>query len=70
AWMDQPFWKSKVVLNSPQDLQRMQASSIGELGSDVSKGLDVEAGAHASSVAEAQQEVEATLMAAGERRRN
>lgn len=70
SWMDHPFWKSKFVLSSPQDLQRIRASSIGELWIDVSKGVDVEAGAHASSVAEAQEEVEATLMAAVERLRN
>lgn len=70
SWMDHPFWKSKFLLNSPQDLQRIQASSIGELWIDVSKGLDVEAGARASSEAEAQQEVEARLMAAAERRRS
>ncbi|MDP9942547.1 HD-GYP domain-containing protein [Ectopseudomonas alcaliphila] len=70
SWMDHPFWKSKFLLNSPQDLQRIQTSSIGELWIDVSKGLDVEAGARASSEAEAQQEVEARLMAAVERRRS
>ncbi|PKM32064.1 MAG: hydrolase [Gammaproteobacteria bacterium HGW-Gammaproteobacteria-12] len=70
SWMDHPFWKSKFLLNSPQDLQRIQTSSIGELWIDVSKGLDVEAGARASSEAEAQQEVEARLMAAAERRRS
>lgn len=62
--MDHPFWKSKFLLNSPQDLQRIRASSIGELWIDVSKGLDVEAGAVVSTEAEAQKEVEATLMAA------
>lgn len=70
SWMDHPFWKSKFLLNSPQDLQRIRASSIGELWIDVSKGLDVEAGAVASTEAEAQKEVEATLMAAVERRRD
>ncbi|QTN47391.1 HD-GYP domain-containing protein [Ectopseudomonas mendocina] len=64
SWMDHPFWKSKFLLNSPQDLQRIRASSIGELWIDVSKGLDVEAGAVVSTEAEAQKEVEATLMAA------
>lgn len=64
SWMDHPFWKSKFLLDSPQDLRRIQASSISELWIDVSKGLDVEAGAVARSEAEAQKEVEATLMAA------
>ncbi|WP_395502112.1 HD-GYP domain-containing protein [Ectopseudomonas mendocina] len=64
SWMDHPFWKSKFLLNSPQDLQRIRASSIGELWIDVSKGLDVEAGVVVSTEAEAQKEVEATLMAA------
>lgn len=70
SWMDHPFWKSKFLLETQQDLQRIQASSIGELWIDVSKGLDVAAGAQASSEAEAQQEIEATLMAAVERRRS
>jgi len=70
SWMDHPFWKSKFLLNSPEDLHRIQVSSIGELWIDVSKGLDVEVGAVASTEAEAQKEVEATLMAAAERRRS
>ena len=64
AWMDHPFWKSKFLLKNEKDLQRIQASSIGELWIDVSKGLDVEVGAVSISPEEAAAEAEANLLAA------
>jgi putative nucleotidyltransferase with HDIG domain len=44
SWMDHPFWRSKFLLEDPQDIQRILASSIRELWIDSSKGLDVEGG--------------------------
>ena len=64
AWMDHPFWKSKFLLKTEKDLQRIQASSIGELWIDVSKGLDVAVGTVSVTAEEAAAEAEANLMAA------
>ncbi len=41
SWMEHPFWRSKFVLKSERDLQRIVASSIREVWIDSSKGLDV-----------------------------
>lgn len=64
AWMDHPFWKSKFLLNSEKDLQRIKASSIGELWIDVSKGLDVAVGTPSVSPEQVAAEAEASLLAA------
>lgn len=64
AWMDHPFWKSKFLLKSEKDLQRIQASSIGELWIDVSKGLDVEVGTVSVTPEEVAADAEASLLAA------
>ena len=67
AWMDHPFWRSKFLLQSPKDLQRIQASGIRELWIDASKGLDVDPGVHSESVeqvaAEADQRLSAVVAA-------
>ena len=44
SWMDHPFWRSKFLIEDPQDIQRVMASSIREIWIDTSKGLDVEGG--------------------------
>jgi putative nucleotidyltransferase with HDIG domain len=41
AWIDHPFWKSKFVLNDPEDLKKLIASSIKEVVIDIAKGVDV-----------------------------
>jgi hypothetical protein len=41
AWVDHPFWKTKFVLNDPDDLKKLQSSIIKEVVIDVSKGVDV-----------------------------
>lgn len=64
AWMDHPFWKSKFLLKSAKDLQRIKVSSIGELWIDVSKGLDVDAGVPSVSPEEVAAQAEAKLLAA------
>lgn len=66
AWMDHPFWRSKFLLRSEKDLQRIRASSIGELWIDVSKGLDVAAGAVSVSREEVTAKVEEQLLAAAQ----
>jgi putative nucleotidyltransferase with HDIG domain len=64
AWMDHPFWKSKFLLSSEKDLQRIKASSISELWIDVSKGLDVEVGTASVSPEEVAAQAEARLLEA------
>ncbi len=64
AWMDHPFWKTRFLLNSPKDLQRIHASSITELWIDTSKGLDVEAGVAAASTEEVAAKAEQVLASA------
>ena len=61
AWMDHPFWKSKFLLKTDKDLQRIRASSITELWIDTSKGLDVESGVASVSPEQAAAEVEQQL---------
>ena len=64
AWMDHPFWKSRFLLKSEKDLQRIKASSIGELWIDVSKGLDIEVGTASASPEVVAAAAEASLLAA------
>ena len=64
AWMDHPFWKAKFLLKSEKDLQRIRASSIGQLWIDVSKGLDVAAGTLSVSPEDVAAAAEASLLAA------
>jgi HD-GYP domain-containing protein (c-di-GMP phosphodiesterase class II) len=43
AWVDHPFWKTRFVIDSTQDLQRLHDSGISECWIDTSLGLDVAA---------------------------
>lgn len=63
SWMDHPFWRSKFLLEDPQDIKRILASSIREVWIDSSKGLDVEGG---QVQEEADIEIAAMLTAAEE----
>ena len=64
AWMDHPFWKSKFLLKTEKDLQRITSSSITELWIDTSKGLDVVAGVARVSTVAIAADAESTLLAA------
>lgn len=44
SWMDHPFWRSKFLLEDPNDIKTILASSIREVWIDVSKGLDIDSG--------------------------
>lgn len=68
AWMDHPFWKSKFLLKTDKDLQRIRASSITELWIDTSKGLDVDSGVASVSPEQAAEEVEQQLQALADNR--
>lgn len=41
AWLDHPFWRTKFVLNDPNDIVLILESPIGEVWIDISKGVDV-----------------------------
>ncbi len=61
SWMDHPFWKTRFLLQSPRDLQRLRDSAVREVWIDTSKGLDVPGG---ESVEDVCAETEARLLAA------
>lgn len=64
AWMDHPFWKTKFLLETDKDLQRIKSSSINDLWIDISKGLDVAAGVVSITAEEVAAEAEARLLEA------
>jgi hypothetical protein len=41
-WISHPFWKTRFVLNDPEDLQKLLHSGVPSVVIDVSKGLDVQ----------------------------
>ncbi|HEX5805413.1 MAG TPA: HD-GYP domain-containing protein [Macromonas sp.] len=41
AWIDHPFWRSKFLLETTDDLKAIQSSAITEVWIDASRGLDV-----------------------------
>ncbi len=41
AWIDHPFWRSKFVLQSEDELRAIRSSAVREVWIDVSRGLDV-----------------------------
>lgn len=43
AWLDHPFWRTKFVLQDPDDLRKLLASGVKEVVIDVVKGRDVDA---------------------------
>lgn len=57
SWMDHPFWRTKFVLEDPEDLRQIQTCGIQELWIDVQKGIDV-AGA---TKQEAEAQIDAAL---------
>ncbi|NNM51140.1 MAG: HD-GYP domain-containing protein [Pseudomonadales bacterium] len=60
SWMEHPFWRSKFLLKSEQDLKRILASAIREVWIDSERGLDVEEGS-GQTEEEAVAEVESKL---------
>lgn len=40
-WLEHPFWKSRFVLESTADLQRLRGSGLAQCWIDVRRGLDV-----------------------------
>jgi len=58
SWMEHPFWRSKFLLRTEDDLARVVQSGIKELWIDPAKGCDVAGGV---SVTEVRKEVEREL---------
>ena len=58
SWMEHPFWRSKFLLDSPDDLARIQATSIQACWIDTSKGADVAQGAASVSRSEADAQID------------
>ncbi len=61
SWMDHPFWKTRFLLKSERDLQRLRESAVHEVWIDTARGLDVPGG---ESVEEVEAATEAVLLAA------
>lgn len=61
SWMDHPFWRTRFVIDDPEDLAQIRASAVHEVWIDASKGLDVESG---ETVAEEVEESELDAMQA------
>ena len=53
SWMEHPVWRSRFLLQDPQDLARIRATEIHEVWIDTSKGLDIAPGTASVSRAEA-----------------
>ncbi len=41
SWMEHPFWRTRFLLEDPQDLLRIRETGIQEVLIDISKGLDL-----------------------------
>jgi putative nucleotidyltransferase with HDIG domain len=61
SWMDHPFWRSRFLLETEEDLKSIHASAIKELWIDTSKGLDVDASVAAVTEEQASEEADALL---------
>lgn len=59
SWLEHPFWRSQFLLESPKDLQRLQASGVTELWIDVRQG---KAPHEATSAAVEDQHVDKVLL--------
>src|SRR5574337_107735 len=61
SWMEHPFWRTRFLLEDPQDLVRIRETAIQEVWIDTARGLDVAAGTAASSRAEVDAQVDSDL---------
>jgi len=58
SWMDHPFWRTKFIIEDPNDIQLVLASSVREVWINTDEGLDVE---HGQLVEEADSKVAEAL---------
>lgn len=61
SWMEHPFWRTRFLLDDPEDLETLRASSIREVWIDTAKGLDAEGAGVGTTPTESATEVEASL---------
>lgn len=64
SWMEHPFWKTKFLLENPNDLESIRASGISELWIDVELGLDTGEASSIKSREEVAHEAESLLLEA------
>ncbi len=60
SWMDHPFWRTKFVLEDPEDLRQIKLCGIKEMWIDVQKGRDIDSVA-GTSEQEVEAQIDATL---------
>ena len=65
SWMEHPFWRTRFLLKSDQDLRRIQDSSIQEVWIDTDKGLDVALDAPAITRSQADEAIDSTFASIG-----
>ncbi|HSI21859.1 MAG TPA: HD-GYP domain-containing protein [Methylophilaceae bacterium] len=58
SWMDHPFWRTQFIIEDPNDIQLVLASSVREVWINTDEGLDVE---HAQPAEEADAKVAEAL---------
>ena len=63
SWMDHPFWRSRFVLDSLKDLERIRDTPIREVMIDISRGKDVAAAPPPAAPAPQAQAPQAALLA-------
>lgn len=61
SWMEHPFWRTRFLLTSAQDLQRIRATTIQEVWIDTTRGRDTAAGAAAVTRDQASADAQALL---------
>lgn len=61
SWMEHPFWRLQFLLKDPADLVRIRATDISEVWIDTSRGADVAAGITATTMEEANAQVDTTF---------
>ena len=60
SWMDHPFWRTKFVLEDPEDLRQIKLCGIKEMWIDIQKGRDIDSVA-GTSEQEVEAQIDATL---------
>lgn len=58
SWMEHPFWRAQFLLKDPADLVRIRETEISEVWIDTSRGADVAAGITATTIEEANAQID------------
>ncbi len=65
SWLDHPFWRTKFLIRSEEQLQKLRDSGVGECWIDLAKGEDVATGLAEAAPAQAEAETELATADAG-----